>query len=210
MAVRGTAVSQTWVPGGSQGGYTGWGTGRAIPGTTQPPLALSPEEHPPAERAPGSPAGAGVGWVGAGVGRPFAYWSWWCAGLLYPPSGPGRPLAGPPWYRTPPRAKGRDSDLIPVKLVKTTKCHQNMSKRPIMLPIFQNGSQKSPLEIPGFPFWLAFSPKELMVLFGRGVDFIVKMTKCRQLVHTQMSREVVVRYPHCTTQQAAPVVQLLI
>ena len=35
-----------------------------------------------------------------------------------------------------------------------------------------------------------------MVPFGGTLDFIVKMMKCRQMAHPDMSREVVVRYPH--------------
>ena len=41
-----------------------------------------------------------------------------------------------------------------------------------------------------------------MVLFWRQADFIVKMTKCRQVVHTMLSREVVVQIPPGSRQQA--------
>ena len=61
--------------------------------------------------------------------------------------------------------KGRDSGTFPGKLVKTTKCHQKSTKRPAIVPIFQNGLQKSPLDFPRFPYLAAFSHKELMGLF---------------------------------------------
>ena len=40
-----------------------------------------------------------------------------------------------------------------------------MSKRPVIVPISQNGSEKSPLDFLRFPFLAAFSHKELMVPF---------------------------------------------
>ena len=90
-----------------------------------------------------------------------------------------------------------------VKLVKTAKCHQNMSKRPVLVPIFQNGSRKSPLKILRFPFSVAFSPKELMGHSDASVDFIVKTTKCRPVAHPVMSREVGAQIPPQSPQQAA-------
>ena len=73
-----------------------------------------------------------------------------------------------------------------IKLVKTAKCHQNSSKRPVIVPIFKNGLGKSPLEFLGFLFWPAFSPKELMGHFDAQLRIIVKTTKCRRVVHTQI------------------------
>ena len=137
VTVRGTAVSRTCVPGGYWGRVYRVGVGRAIPGT-QPPRSQLLEEGPgTAERAPGSPAGAGVGWylepdVLGPLVRPSS------PRPPLPAVGPG-PLQGPVWG-FPPRAKGRELRSISRKLVKTTKCHQNVSKRPGLVPIFQNGS----------------------------------------------------------------------
>ena len=78
---------------------------------------------------------------------------------------------------------GRDSSPFSIKLVKTMKCHQKVSKRPSLVPNSQNGSKKSPLDFLRIPFSAAFSHKELMGCFGASADFIVKMTKCRQDVH---------------------------
>ena len=61
----------------------------------------------------------------------------------------------------------------------------------------------SPLEFLRFPLWRAFSGKELMGHFDHGTEVYVKMTKCRQDVHTHV-REGVDRYPHGHAQQAAP------
>ena len=65
-------------------------------------------------------------------------------------------------------------------------------------PYFQNGLQKSPLGILGFPFLPAFSHKELIGHFDPWSGLYVKMTKCRSYVHTRVTREGVVRYPHVT------------
>ena len=68
--------------------------------------------------------------------------------------------------QTPYQAsKGRHFTLFTVKLVRRTKCHQNTSKRPPIVPIFKTGSESHLLIFPGFPFRLAFSHKELMVPF---------------------------------------------
>ena len=61
----------------------------------------------------------------------------------------------------------RELTSISRKLVKTAKCQPNMSKRPVIVPIIQNGVQKSPLDFLGFLFSVAFSHKELMVPFER-------------------------------------------
>ena len=106
--------------------------------------------------------------------------------------------------------KGRDSMTFLIKLVKRAKCHRICLKRPVIVPIFQNGVKKSPLGFLGFLFLPAFSHKELMGRFDHTWMFIVKMTKCRPVAHPPVSRERVVRYPHGHTQQAAPVCPLLI
>ena len=116
-----------------------------------------------------------------------------------PPFGPGRAPAVPslvlgPYCRL--TAKGRDLTSFSIKLVKTAECHQNVTKRPVLVPIFQNGSQMSPLEILRFPFWLAFSHKELMGRFDANSGLSVKMTKCRQCAHP--------RYRHAKGSQIPP------
>ena len=60
------------------------------------------------------------------------------------------------------RPKGRDYDLISVKLVKTAKCHHKIPKRPVIVPIFKNRLGKSPLGFLRFPYCQAFSHKELL------------------------------------------------
>ena len=56
-------------------------------------------------------------------------------------------------------------------------------KKASISPYFQNGLQKSPLGFLRFPFSRAFSHKELLGHFDPYLDFIVKMTKCRPVVH---------------------------
>ena len=170
---------------------TGTGLGRVYGwvirvGNTGPGVLPSHRAEPSRQTvtAGNGPSPAGGGWSGSRLGDPFAYPYPGASELSPPPFGPGRsPCRGPPWGLTSPRAKGRDSSSFPVKLVKTAECHQKVSKRPVMLPIYQNGSQKSPLGILRKPFWPAFSHKELMGRFGPASDFIVKMTECRQCVH---------------------------
>ena len=122
---------------------------------------------------------------------PFAYPS---PGTSAPtPSGPGRPsrpLQGRGSLVLLEQALGRDSGHISVKLVKTTKCHRIVSKRPVIVPICQNGLRKSPLEIPRFPISVAFSHKELMAVLSHGSDFTVKMMKCRQCARTRSGRQI--------------------
>ena len=144
------------------GGYTGVvyrvGTGEGYTGT-QP--AARGDLQIPAKRAR-SPAGGGV----VGIWRSGALGDG--GQLPGPPCGPGRvpgtlPVLGPAIPALQPI--GRDSITFSIKLVKTAKCHQECRKRPVIVPIFQNGSQMSALEIPRFPFSVAFSHKELMGLF---------------------------------------------
>ena len=85
------------------------------------------------------------------------------------PAGPGRPTPGGPPCTSQNAASGplgRDSMTFPVKLVKTLKCRRKVRKRPAIVPISQNGVEKSPLGILGIPYSVAFSHKELMVPFG--------------------------------------------
>ena len=140
-----------WV--GTRVGYTGC--------TTQPPR-FARGEVPTAEGGPRKPCRGWSGWSGARTDRRL-YGPW------YHPSGPVGPLQGPPCTRVLGNAAswpiGRDLTSFLVKLVEMTKCRQKSCKRPVIVPIFQNGSEKSPLEILRFPIYVAFSHKELMVPF---------------------------------------------
>ena len=123
------------------------------------------------------------------------------------PAGPGRslwalPVLGPLKCRL--WAIGRDSMTFLRKVVKTTKCHQKVSKRPRLVPVSQNGSKKSPLEILRFPLWRAFSHKELMGHFDASTGIIVKMTKCRQVAHTCSGSRRGRRYPHGVGAASCP------
>ena len=72
-------------------------------------------------------------------------------------------------------------------------------------PYIQNGAQKSPLEILRFPLLLAFSPKELMVLFLTSGHVLCQNDEVSLDVHTMLSRERVADTPTMLTQQAASV-----
>ena len=136
------------------GGYTG----RAIPGYY--PAAKHPDRKDPydSEAGPGSPAGAGVGGhMGPSPG---------CATARYHPTGPvGLPAGALPvpglrlaasWpIRTRLRSK-------PVKVSQNLEVSPKSVKKASHSPCFQNGLQKSALEILRFPISLAFSGKELM------------------------------------------------
>ena len=115
--------------------------------------------------------------------------------------------AGPPCPRTsriaalqPIRAR---IDLISRKLRQngqvSPKYHQKASRSPYI----QNGLQNSPLEKLRFLVFPAFSHKELMVPFMREVMENCQNDEVSTDVHTGLSREVSVRYPQMSTQQAA-------
>ena len=148
---------------GVPGGYTGWvqggysrvGTGEGYTGYPAccSGRGISQRSGP---RKPLQGAGVGgdirAGWAGPGTTTA------WPGRSLQALPVPG-PLNAASW---PIR---RDLTSVPGILVKTAKCHQNMSKRPPIVPNSKNGPQKSPLEIPGISFSLAFSHKELMGVF---------------------------------------------
>ena len=128
-------------------------------GNTGYPATRDPSRAHPRQRSGPRKTlqGSGVGGLGCASPGPVR------------PSGPAPTLRarsvplGPSLVQDlPPRAKGRDSTSFLIKLVKRTKCHQKVIKRPVIVPNLKNGSQKSPLDFPGFPIWPAFSPKELM------------------------------------------------
>ena len=115
-------------------------------------------------------------------------------GSWYPPlRGPVGHPGCPPWYQDPRNAASGPIrariDLILAKLSQNRGVSPVFVEKASVSPCFQNGSQKSPLEISRKPFSLAFSHKELMGQNRPGSDFIVKMTKCRPDVHA-LSREV--------------------
>ena len=161
LVVRGGCTGWVWDLGGYTGWVYGWVVGRAIPGTTQPGPRLLEEQA----RQRSGPRKSHRGWSG---------WSG-AADVLGPtlvrtrtlphPLRPCRPPGPAPLGRVLLAGKGRDSDLNSIKLVKTAKCHQKVSIRPVIVPIFQNGSGKSPLGFLRFPYWPAFSHKELLGLF---------------------------------------------
>ena len=175
---------------GTWDGYTGWVSGWVIPG------------HPATQlpRAKGGPSDSEAGPVGL-QGR-----SGWSLGpeyhLVRPSlrphhSRPCRPSGPAPLGLSLSSGKGRDSRSILIKLVKTAKCHRKVFKRPVIVPNLQNGLKKSPLDFPGFPFYVAFSHKELMGLF-RPYGLLYCQNDEVSTVCTP--RERVVRYPlrqHC-------------
>ena len=125
---------------GIPGGYTGWVGRGAIPGyyrgTTQRPRKVPY----PAERAPEALAGAGVGGI----------WDRPRERPLTTPAGPGRVLGTLPVSSSSNAASG------PIRArfhVKSSKVSQNgiVSPRNVEKachsPYFQNGLQKSPLDI---------------------------------------------------------------
>ena len=105
------------------------------------PSTVLEEDPSTAKRAP--EATVWLEWVVLGAGRTECS----AAGTaLVPPCGPGRSCpAGPPCTRTlqmPPLGqKGRDFSHFTVKLVKTRKCHQKVSIRPLIVPIYKTGSK---------------------------------------------------------------------
>ena len=165
-----------------------------IPGTIPAHRPRAREQPPTSDRRERAlPCRGRVGRMQAGT-VPFA-----CdPGRPEPtPAGPGRyspaPGRGLPGSSSSSRS-GRDMDLFSVKLVKTAKCHQKVTKRPSLVPIFQNGSRKSPLDILGKPFCSAFSHKELMGLFEPWVDYYCQNDEvspvCTPLFVTRKGRSI--------------------
>ena len=96
-------------------------------------------------------------------------------------------------------------DLILLNYSQNARVSPKYVNKACHSPYLQNGLQKSALQILRFPYFVAFSHKELMGLFWPRADFIVKMMKCRQNVHTR-SREVVADTPTDHASKLAPVV----
>ena len=126
-------------------GYTG-GLGRGIPTRHPPRTSFLLSGAYPSEAGPGSPIGAGVG------------------GDMH--SAPGRPAptlrarsawpARPPWclleQTPPPGHRGRDLTSFLENLVKTTKCRQKVSKRPLIVPVSKTSSESRLLKFSDFHF----------------------------------------------------------
>ena len=123
--------------------------------------------------------GMGPGWVGEGLYRVPSQLE---SGGIYQRSGPRKSLAGagvggymlqrPRTSGTTPAGPGRaglpslylleqipasgpirrDSTSFPVKLVKRPRCHQNMSKRPVIVPNHKTGSESRLLIFWDFSF----------------------------------------------------------
>ena len=105
-----------------------------------------------------------------------------------------RPWRGAPWFWA--RAlKTATFQVISCKVSQNDGVSPKYVKKACHSPCSQNGLGMSPLGILGFPFWRAFSHKELMVLFWPGVRLYCQNDEVSPDVHTVMSREVVVRYP---------------
>ena len=137
-----------------------------IPGSTQPSSCPREEVPSTAKRAPEPPCrGGGVGGTGDWTRDPGVRWAGRYIPTLRARSVPCRALPGIYLRIAHLRPIWRELTSYPGNLVKTAKCRRKVSKRPVIVPICQNGVGKSPLEIPRFPKVAAFSPKELMVPF---------------------------------------------
>ena len=178
-------------PGGYREGYTGW----VIPGSSTDPASCEAEACS-SEAGPGSPQ-RGLEWVGTCIAP---------ARAPEPPTpDPCRVLRGPLRCPGPLPAswpiRARIS-LIYCKVSQNRRVSPEYCQKACHSPCSQNGPRKSPLGILRFPFWRAFSPKELMGHFDAWTYIIVKMTKCRQDVHT-WSRERVTQIPPRVTRASS-------
>ena len=155
----------------------GWvyrvGRGRAIPGYYP---ASSKAEVPDSEAGPGSPTRSGVG--GLGLQRP--------PGSRYHPCGArsacSLPVPGPSPLPASWPIRARFTSIL-LKVSQNDEVSPENVHKACPSPCFQNGVEKSPLDFLRFPYFVAFSRKELMGHFDPRVRVYVKMTKCRQMVH---------------------------
>ena len=138
------------------GGYTGWVYRGCIPGYYPSTAQGGPSDS---EAGPGSLREAGVGghWGRVRVpgyggrdghsptlrARSVPCWA-------LPREYPWNAHLGPIW---------RELRSKPVKLVKTTKCHQNNVKRPPIVPISKTGSESQLLKFSDFHFWQPSLPR---------------------------------------------------
>ena len=167
-------TARAWTSAGAhtgygQGGYSGWVygwvyregyTGEYYPATArgQPQVQRSGPRNPPAGRVEWVVPGAGTRVLGcSAAGR-----------ALYHPSGPVRHPGALPVQDPQNAASGPITARFSLKYCKVSQ-YRGVSPKYVEkashAPYFQNGLQKSPLVILGFPFSPAFSPKELLGLF---------------------------------------------
>ena len=170
-----------------------------------PRVQLLEEGPRTAERAPEGPGG--LEWVVLGAGRPGpapaipAHPSPTHHSLRSGP-GPCRALVGG-WA---PRSKRARLRSYFYKVSQNDEVSPKYLEKACHAPYFQNGLKNSPLEIPGFPYLLAFSPKELMVLFWPRVevygqnDEVSTVCTCtrrgRTYPHGQRSKLLLLTAPH--------------
>ena len=178
-----------------QGGYTGGYTGWVLPGLYPVPTQHAARGGPRSRQRSGprkALQGPGVGGLrgpdvrrrGTGYPHPCGARSVSLEPSLGYPSG-SRLLAN--------RAR---FDLFSYKVSQNGQVSSEYVEKASVSPYFQKRVGKSPLGFLRFPFLPAFSPKELMGLFEPEARFIVKMTKCRPVVHTSVPAKCTVRYPH--------------
>ena len=134
-----------WYREGVLGGYTGW----VIRGPASSKDVHLQSGAQTSGAGPGSPTGAGVG--GSGCSAPYVR-PW------VPPLRPCRP-PGPLrctqalLEQMPPLGQyKRELTTFTVKLVKTVKCHQDMSKRPSLVPVLKTASRSHLLIFLDFRF----------------------------------------------------------
>ena len=182
---------------------TGWVRGGAIPGTHR--TLESGGRYSGA--GPGSP-GTGLEWVVSAVapaepcphppgpvGTPAGSLPGTCL------SSPGKPASGPI------RARLRS---IYEKLSQNDEVSLKSHQKACHSPYFRNGPHNSPLGILRFPYFRAFSPKELMVPFWPVHGEMCQNDEVSPVCTRMFPREVYARYPHRSPQQAAPGDRLLI
>ena len=157
VPVLGTSVVHGgWVPGlGTRVGIPGWVYRVGIQGCTTQPLREGSRQRSGPRRLL---QGAGVGGLEPGIpqyarthpcGARSALW----ASLVLP---------GPVAASWPIRAR---FDLNSHVYCQNDEVSPKSVHKAYRSPYFQNGLQISPLDFLGFPYLLAFSPKELMVPF---------------------------------------------
>ena len=164
-----------WVLGGYTGWVlgTGWVQGRAIP-VPSPQLL---EEGISQRSGPVGPARAGVVGIWPDVlGTAPAH----PCGARSVPVGP--PLQDPRKCRL--WANKARFNLISSKVSQNGEVSSESVQKASHSPCFQNGLQKSPLEIPRFPVSRAFSHKELMGRFDAWSGLYCQNDEVSPSVHT--------------------------
>ena len=138
-----------------------------------------------AKRAP--EALQGLEWVVICCSAPVQHQDHPC-GARSVPAGPPCPGASLPENARLLANKARFHHIL-LKVSQNDEVSTKYVEKASHSPYLQKRSQKSPLEFLRFPLSAAFSPKELMGLFWLTSKFSVKMTKCRQCAHTNVTRK---------------------